>query len=182
MAMTLPHFWKLLKFSNVTPSFCCLASQRLQAFSGQLCFSSVSFSSVIWHTLFHPVTSYMTVNLRALASIGIQCGIPFPAAHQLRSEALSHLLQSTLGSLQLICSCWEGRLERFQFRYVWGGRWRETIESVKGFVSVGGKTSCLYKMLASLILCNQSSGVAPYRTDTRSLSVGGSFIFWRFFL
>ena len=145
MAMTLPHFWKLLKFSDVTPSFCCLAFQRLRVFSGQLCFSSVSFSSVIWHTLFHPVTSYMIVNLRALASIRIQRCIPFPAAHQWQSEALSHLLRSTLGSWQLICSCWEGRLERLRFRYVWGEGWRETNQK-KGLLRQGGRFLLVQKV------------------------------------
>ena len=153
MAMTLPHFWKL---SDATPSFCCLASQRLQAFSGQLYFSSMSFSSVIWHTLFHPIASYMTVNLRALASMRIRCRIPFPAEHQLQSEALSHLLQSVLGSLQLICSCWEGRLGRFQFRYVWGEAWRETIESEKRLLRRDGRFLLVQK-LASLLLSSQSS-------------------------
>lgn len=100
----------------------------------------------------HPITSYMIVNVRALASIRIQCCIPFPAVHQLRSEALSHLLQSMLGSPKLICSCWEGRLERFQFRCLGGEGWRETTESEKGVGKSRMEDSCLCKKLASLIL------------------------------
>lgn len=89
----------------------------LQAFLGQLCFSSVSFSCVIWDTLFHPITSYMIVNLRALAKHQDSVLHSLPWAHQLGHEAQSHLLQTALPSLQLICSCWGERLQGFQFRY-----------------------------------------------------------------
>lgn len=112
--MILLHFWKLLKFPDVIPSFCSLGD--LQASLGQLCFSSVSFSCVIWCTLLHPITSYVIVNLRALAKHQDSVLHSLPWVHQLWHKARSHLLQTVLGSLQLICSCWEERLEGFQFK------------------------------------------------------------------
>lgn len=177
--MTLLRFWKLLKFSNVSPSFCCLASQRLQGFSGQLCFSSLSFPSVIWHTLFLPIASYMTVNLRALTSVRIQSCIPCPAAHQWPREALSHLLQSVVGSLQLICSCWERNWRYFSSdtSEVKDGEKQSTPK--KGLFRWGGRFLLVHKVILPYLRQLKLMSFASYRT--RSCWIGRFFIFWRFF-
>lgn len=128
----------------------------LQAFVGQLCFSSVSFSCVIWHTLFHPITSYMIVNLRALAKHQDSVLHSLSWAHQLQHEARGHLLQTVLGSLQLICSCWEERLEGFQFRNNLRPR-MERNNWISKRVWLGRMENCsLCRKFTHLVLHNQS--------------------------
>lgn len=156
----------------------------LQGFLGQLCFSSVSFSCVIWDTLFHPITSYMIVNLRALAKQQDSVMHSLPWVHQLRHEARSHLLQTVLGSLQLICSCWAERLEGFQFRYNLRPR-MERNNWIRKRVCLGWmEDSSLCRKFTHLVLHNQS--FASYILQNwHQISLGseGFFLFFaRLFL
>lgn len=154
--MILPHFWKLLKFHYIIPSFCCLASWRLASifraamFLLRVLFLCYLAYSVPPHHFLHDCKSESICKHQDSVLHSL------PWAHQLRHEALSHLLQTVLGSLQLICSCWEERLEGFQFRYNLRRR-METNNWMRKRICLGRmEESSLCRKFTCLVLDNQS--------------------------
>lgn len=72
--------------------------------------SCVSFSSVSWRTLFHPVTSYAMVNLRAVGASGLAlhsspCSAPTAGRGAARRGAEPPAAEGA-GSLPRPSSCW----------------------------------------------------------------------------
>lgn len=178
--MILLHFWKLLKFPDVIPSFCSLGD--LQASLGQLCFSSVSFSCVIWCTLLHPITSYVIVNLRALAKHQDSVLHSLPWVHQLWHEARSHLLQTVLGSLQLICSCWEERLEGFQFKNNLRPRMERNNWNKQGLFRQNGRFQLVQKVHSPCLTQSKLCQLHLTELTPDPSWISGFFIFQRLFL
>lgn len=183
MAMILPHSWKLLKFPDVIPSFCCLASWRLASiFRAAMFLLRVLF---LCYPAYSVSPHHFLLDCKSESTRKHQDSVlhSLPWAHQLWHEAWSHLLQTVLGSLQLICSCWEERLEGIsvQIQHEAGDEEKQ-LNQKKGLFRQNGRFQLVQKVHSPSLTQSKLCQLHLTELTPDPSWVGGFFIFWRPFL